>query len=297
MDTNGDVRRLEQGGSSSVASSQSQELVVKNTFIQQLESRAGAQALPPSSSDSSFSNSQRNLRPILRDSASSRSHSHDYPSLEQSGSWSHEKSGSSSRDSSQDGHYMVGIGAGTGLDATLVENVQLSFDDESGEEDGNGDEDGSGVLLSKGSALHRRGKCRPCLYYLDGKNRCKHGANCAFCHELHHKRRKRPKKKGKEGQGAEEGSAVVLNTTGQASASAVPLPPGAVAGTGGGGGGVAKVAAPLPVGPVTVGYRGPWCSGAANAMSSDDEASARVPRSAIPNAQPSRSGAKCILRL
>jgi len=56
----------------------------------------------------------------------------------------------------------------------------------------------AGELPSKGSALHSSGGCKPCLYYLNRKDKCLLGAECGFCHEYHKKKRSRPKKAGAE---------------------------------------------------------------------------------------------------
>mmetsp|Transcript_52934 Transcript_52934/g.104458 ORF Transcript_52934/g.104458 Transcript_52934/m.104458 type:complete len:295 (-) Transcript_52934:194-1078(-) len=293
MDGHGDFGRGETG-TSSIGSSHSQELVVKNTFLQLVEPPALAEGFPRSCSDSDLSNSLRNLRPTWRDSSGSSHASHDCQSQGRSGSsLSHDES--SSRASSRDASRTTGAKFSGGFDPTVYANGQLPFpDDDSGDEGGSADGTGNpgGELLSRGSALHSQGTCKPCLYYLDGKDRCKHGADCVFCHEFHQKKRKRAKKKGKgDGESdAASSSAVVLNTTGAIGSSSTPLQPGLLP--------AGSLAGPLPVGPIANGYRGPWCTGPSGTVSSDDEAgSVQRQRPAASSKQASRTGQRCILRL
>lgn len=168
---------------------------MKNTFLTVIDVPAPSE-MQRSCSDSDLSSSRKSGRAHLCD-------------LELSGSAGEVGSCSSSEaiDSSVDPR----------ASRLLMTNPQMWSGDAS---DSDGDAPARSAdagLPSKGSALHSSGRCKPCLYYLNRKDKCLLGAECGFCHEYHKKKRSRPKRAGQDQGGAAESSGGPLEAPGGAS--------------------------------------------------------------------------------
>mmetsp|Transcript_24523 Transcript_24523/g.70944 ORF Transcript_24523/g.70944 Transcript_24523/m.70944 type:complete len:254 (-) Transcript_24523:146-907(-) len=188
------------------SSGSSLELVVKNTFLTVIDVPP-ANEMQRSASDSDLSSSQRTSSTYGRTHKHQTSLNHSGLS-EQFSSGSEagqvDASGSSLRSSVESGSSRPVRPMAGQLDWAADHIAQCHSDDNS---DAAGAAQSTGVPPSKGSALHEKGKCKPCLYYLNGKDKCLMGADCQFCHEFHKKKRTRPKRKSASAQAQGQGAA------------------------------------------------------------------------------------------